>query len=86
MQGDKIMAMIQDNWSINVAQANGTDFRGYPRFVHFCRIELGSLLPDAATEKWNMIVEKFPAAEGWHLHLDKVDCRSHTVATSGGNK
>jgi hypothetical protein len=65
--------MIPSNYEMNIARELA-DTGQTPRRVHFCRIELGQLLPDQARTHAQMVAERFPPSEGWSVTFSKVTC------------
>ena len=65
--------MIESNYEINVAKEFKPGF-----YEHYCRIELGFMLPRTLKLKFNEIQEKFPSPE-FHLELHYVECHAKTI-------
>ena len=65
---------IPCNYWINVATAPTNDAK-YGRF--YCRIELGDILSEKATERFEEIKSFFP--DDWILELERTECYSYKV-------
>lgn len=57
------MARIESNWELNISKYVGLDWADKPRYVGYCRIELGSGMPDDIKERAKEIAARFPAPE-----------------------
>ena len=66
------MAMIEDNYYINVAKL-ATSYTGKEYMRHYCKVELGDCLEKDAVEKFNYIKRLFPDHD-FELTLYKVNC------------
>ena len=69
--------MIESNYEINVAKKGKRAFDDVERYYHYCRIELGFMMPDDAKEKLHELRELFP--KEFKLTLSYVDCRSKQI-------
>ena len=66
---------VSPNYEINVATQPDKN-AAYGR--HFCRIELGTCLPEIAKAKFHILNEKL--GEEFRLTLIEVDCHSREIA------
>lgn len=58
------MASIPSNYELNVARAEGRNWNNSgPKYVHFCRIELGTGMPEQMEAKAAAIAARFPSPE-----------------------
>lgn len=69
--------MIENNYSINVSKME-TRADHVPRYYHYCKIELGNMLPDKAKKKFWDICTRFPSVD-FELTLDYVKRSSTTI-------
>ncbi len=78
------MACIESNYEVNVARkVDGSKFQdGKARRMHFCKVELGSMLPQAADEKFTVLCKQFPAPE-FTLQMTYWKCRGEGIASRG---
>lgn len=75
------MAMIPCNYYINVAKQ--TEYpKGTLRYVHYCKIELGDIISDAALEKYQEISEMFTKDKGFQCTLYYVHCSAKQIVES----
>ena len=70
--------MIECNYEINVARTFRKGWDGNDFYEHYCRIELGWMMPKSAREKFREIAERFPAPE-FHLELMYVECHGKSI-------
>lgn len=64
--------MIPCNYYINVAKK--TEYpMNHPRYVHYCKIELGDLMKDEAWKRYEELKEIFNGNK-WHISLYYVKC------------
>lgn len=73
--------MIENNYSIDVAKME-IKADHIQRYYHYCRIELGNMLPDEAKEKFREICSLFSRWE-FGLTLNYIECSSKTIEERG---
>lgn len=64
--------MIQSNYEINVSRLYKKPLDKEARYHHYCKIELGSDLPEVISEKVHELREIFP--EDFKLDLMHIEC------------
>lgn len=70
--------MIPCNYYINVAKE--ITYPHKPRYVHYCKIELGDCMKETATEKYNEIITLFTKEKGFKCSLNYVCCSGEILA------
>ena len=69
--------MIQSNYEINVARLFKKPLDREPRYYHYCKIELGNVMPDDASKKLQELKELFSG--DYKLTMYKVDCYAKEI-------
>ena len=68
--------MVECNYEINVARETG---KVYPKYSHYCKIELGAGLEENALKKFDEIKKRFPYPE-FKLSLQYIECYGEFLA------